>query len=274
MRNVKIGVLHYLISVVNLILFSRHLSEIESRLIENINKTKAVFKDEIKVIEDGLVLMRNLTRVSAKAVTDYKREPNLFTNHNLFARNRELLLNSYFCILSSSYGTQNVILRTVIENNHLMRLFNKKPHYAYEWLPPDKQKRFSEKIQLKYGKSKKSLRTFKPLKVRDETYEESKKLKEDFRKFYDTLCNYTHPNYLGWQELVYRSDDKEFILNVPRFVPEITDRTIGLPVYLIKLSIKVFIETFRSYLVEDVDLARRLDQWQNNANQIIFRHFD
>jgi len=136
-------------------LFGLELSEVENRLFNNIKKTKSTFPEETQIIEFGLALMRDLTQITQDAVNDYKTKPNLFANHNLFARNRQLLLNAYFCLLCSSYGTQFVILRTVLENNNLMRLFNKNPQFAFEWLSEDVQKRFSEETQLKYGKSKK-----------------------------------------------------------------------------------------------------------------------
>ena len=134
-------------------LFGSDITEVENRLFENMKKTKAVFPEEIRRIEWGLALMRDLTQITKDAIKDYQTKPNLFTNHNLYSRNRQLLLNAYFCLLSSSYGTEFVILRTVLENNNLMRLFNKSPQYAFEWLSEDVQKRFPKETQIKYGKS-------------------------------------------------------------------------------------------------------------------------
>src|SRR3990170_1588522 len=116
-------------------LFGSSLTEVESRLFENLKKTKAIFPEETRRIEWGLSLMRDLTQIAKEASKEYPRKPNLYVNHDLFARNRQLLLNAYVCLLFSSYGTQFVILRTVLENSNLMRLFNKKPQCAFEWLP-------------------------------------------------------------------------------------------------------------------------------------------
>ena len=129
-------------------LFGAELSDIESRILENAKKNKAVFPDEIKQIEAGLTLIRNLTQITKEASKEYPDKPNYSTNHELFARNRQLLLNAYVSLLFSSYGTQFVILRTVLENNNLMRLFNKNPQYAFEWLPVNLQKRFTKQVQL------------------------------------------------------------------------------------------------------------------------------
>ena len=104
------------------------------------------------LIELGLALMRDITQITEEASKEYPKKPNLYANHNLFSRNRQLLLNAYFCLLASSYGTEFVLLRTVLENNNLMRLFNKNHQLAFEWLPTEKQKRFTAEIQLSYGK--------------------------------------------------------------------------------------------------------------------------
>jgi hypothetical protein len=45
-------------------LFGSNLQGIESRLFDNLNKTKAVFPDETSHLEVGLELMRNLTKVT------------------------------------------------------------------------------------------------------------------------------------------------------------------------------------------------------------------
>jgi hypothetical protein len=253
-----------------MVLFTKNLSEIEARLMENIKKSRFVFSDEITVIEKGLLLMKELTKVSAIAISDYERNPHLFSNHNLFARNRELLLNCYICILTSSYGTHNVIARTVLENNQLMRLFRKNDQKAFEWLSKETQSRFSGKIQEEYGKSNLACQTFRPSDVRKLAFLDQ--IRGDIKVLYDQLCNYTHPNYEGWKHLVYRTGDKEYVLRTPHFVDKITDGTIGLTVYLIKSSIKEFVETFRFYLKQYPNLAERLDKWQKDSNQILFRH--
>lgn len=255
-----------------MVLFTKHLSEIESRLLQNIKKTSFVFSDEMTVIEDGLLLMTELTEVSAIAISDYRRNPHLFTNHNLFARNRELLLNCYISILTSSYGTHNVLARTVLENNQLMRLFRKNDFKAFEWLSKEAQSRFPTEIQEEYGKSKLVSQTFKPSVVRKVAF--YGQVRSDIQRLYKELSDYTHPNYEGWKHLVYRIGGKEYVLRTPRFVDKITDGLIGLTVYLIKLSIKEFVETFRHYLKEYPNLLEKLEKWQKESNQILFRHMD
>jgi hypothetical protein len=252
-------------------LFGSKVSEIESRLFDNIEKTKSVFPEEIQRIEFGLVLMRDLTQVTKEAVDDYRTRPNLFANHNLFARNRQLLLNAYICLLSSSYGTQFVILRTALENNNLMRLFNKEPQYAFEWLSKERQNQFSRRTQLEYGKSGEANKLFKPSWVRKQVFNEveNEKAGSGIEKFYGELSNYTHSNYRGWQELVGKRGGTEIILNIPRFLPSNADKATGIMLYLMQLSFKTFVETFKGYLG---GFADQLEEWQENFNRLILRY--
>lgn len=256
-----------------MILFGSKLSEVESRLFDNIKKTKSIFPEETQKIEFGLALMRDLAQVTQSAVNDYKTRPNLFVNHDLFARNRQLLLNAYFCLLCSSYGTQFVILRTVLENNNLMRLFNKNSQYAFEWLPKEKQRRFSKETQLKYGKSHMANRTFKADFVRKHVFNEigKKKVRSEISKFHNQLSNYIHPNFLGWQELVGQRGEIEIILNMPRFLLNNAEKAVGITLYLTQLSFKTFVETFKDYVG---GFADQLKEWQDNYNQLIVKYID
>jgi hypothetical protein len=254
-------------------LFGSNLAEVDSRLFENLKKTKAVFPEETQRIEWGLDLMRNLTQITKEASKDYPTRPNLYANHNLFARNRQLLVNAYVCLLFSSYGTQFVILRTVLENNNLMRLFNKNPKYAFEWLPINRQKRFTKETQLKYGKSGKHDETFDPFPVTNLLYDTmgKAKVKKDINKFYGQLCNYTHPNFVGWQELMGEKGEGEFILNIPSFSTTNSETGIGVTLFLMQVSFKSFVETFKGYLAR---FAYQLEEWQDNFNRLIPRFQD
>jgi hypothetical protein len=254
-------------------LFGSNLNEVENRIFENLKKTKAVFPEETRRIEWGLALMRDLTQITKDAIKDYKTKPNLFTNHNLFSRNRQLLLNAYFCLLSSSYGTEFVILRTVLENNNLMRLFNKNPQYAFEWLSEDAQKRFPKETQIKYGKSGKHDKKYKAGFVRKHVFEEieQEKVRKDITQFYDDLCHYTHPNFRGWHELTGKLRDIEIILNMPHFQEKNAETAVGISLFLMQLTFKPFVETFKGYLA---GFAYQLEEWQSNFNKLILRYND
>lgn len=251
-------------------LFGLKLSEVENRLFDNIKKTKSTFPEETQTIESGLALMRDVTQVTQDAVNDYKENPNLFANHNLFARNRQLLLNAYFCLLCSSYGTQFVILRVILENNFLMRLFNKKPQLAFEWLSKEMQGRFPKEIQLKYGKSGISDRRIE-VNLEKRIFKEiaKKTARSEISTFYKQLSNYIHPNFLGWQELIGDKEQHLIILNMPQFTPQNTDKAIGIMLYLTQLSIKEFVDIFKDHLLP---FAVQLKKWQDNYFRLIVRY--
>lgn len=255
--------------VVTMTLFGAKFTEVESHLFENLKKTKAIFPEETQILEHGLALMWNLTQVTYDAMKDFRTKPNFYANTNLFGRNRQLLFNAYFCMLCSNYGTQFVLLRTVLENNNLMRLFNINPKYAFEWLPKEKQKRFSLETQLKYDGSIEK-KPFNPFCVMKDVLGEikQKKVKENIAKLYGQLCNYTHPNFLGWQELMATQGENEILLPLPVFMDVNTEIVMGMTLYLTQLSFKTFVETFKDYTVGfDTQLA----EWQSGFNKLIIK---
>jgi len=245
-------------------LFGSNLEVIEARLQENLRKTKGVFPEETHQLEYGLELLRNLNKEFQETVNEYPKKPYLYTNHNLFSRNRQLLLNAYTSLLFSSYGTEFVILRTVLENNNLTRLFTKKPQYAFEWLPKTLQERFPQETKLKFGQSGRAERRFKAKFVRDGVYGKKGKetVQSDIEQFYSDLCNYTHPNHKGWQELVFREPDSpEMISNIPEFQDEIAETGIGVGQFSMQTTFKAIVETFKGYWQLDF-FSFQLTEWQ------------
>jgi hypothetical protein len=204
------------------------LSGLERQFSENADKTKAVFAEETTTIESGLALMFKLTAELNETLRK-KNDPNLLANRNLFARNRQLLLEAYSSTLRSNYGTAFVILRTVLENNNLMRLFNLHPEYVSEWLSGEE---------------------FENWWVRDELFKEINKedVGKNIREIYGELCDYTHPNFKGWQELLGSAGTEEVLLETPAFVGDNASKTIGLAFLLMELSFKTVVETFKSSL--------------------------
>lgn len=252
-------------------LFGYDLTEIDARLIENMKTTKSVFPDEIKLIERGLILMRDLGGVSKEASKVYKINPNMFANFNLYSRNRQLLLSAYTSCLFSAYGTAFVLMRTILENNNLIRLFNKEPTSAYEWLPEGQQKRFAPEIQEKYGKAGKQNRTFDAFPVTNLVFGDIKnrQIEREMNKFYGQLCNYTHPNFTGWKELVSVKGDIEVIQNMPAFKPVTAENVIGCLLFSMILTFAGFVETFKGYLSGYAD---RLLNWNDEALKIMVRY--
>ena len=252
-----------------MILFGLKLSKVEDRLPANVKRTKSAFPEETQMMEFGLALLLDLTPILKDAEKDYGKKPGMLANCNLFARNIQLLPNAYSCLLGASYGTQFVILRTILENNNLMRYFTKNPQYAYEWFPRIIQKRFSKETQLAYGKSGKESQTFYPASVRSDIFGTKGKVKQDIEKFYDRLCNYTHPNFPGWQELIDMKDKHEFIQTLPQFSPDYTYTAIGMTLYLTQYSFKTFTETFKGYILP---YALQLTKWQQDYLKMMVRY--
>jgi len=254
-------------------LLGTKLSDVESRLVKNAEKNRAVFPEEILQIESGLILLRDLTKITKEASKEYPNKPNYYANHELFARNRQLLLSAYVNLLFSAYGTNFVILRTVLENNNLMRLFNKNPKFAFWWFPRSIQKRFSKEVQSKFSKQVKERQTYKPGFVRKKIFDtvEKETLRDEIREFYSQLCDYTHPNYTGWKELTVQKEGVEMILNVPHFSLKESETAMGVYLFIMQGTLKGFVETFRDYLKE---FASQLNTWQDRTRGLLQRRLE
>lgn len=253
-----------------MILFSSKLSEVENRLLSNIKKTSFAFSEETQLVESGLTLMRDIAHGTQDSVRDYKKNPNFLTNHNLFARNRELLLNAYFCDLCSSYGTQVVILRVVLENAFLMRLFNKEPKLAFEWLSKEIQQQFSSEIRMKYGKSGISEKRIKVDLNKGIFRDVAKKgARNDISRFYKQLSDYSHPNFVGWQHLISANEGYGIVQCIPQFSQDYAIETIGIMLYSMQLSFKAFYETFK-YSLPSFDT--QLNKWQENFTKLMVKY--
>jgi len=257
-----------------MMIFGQGLSQTELKLLRNIKITKAAFPEETKAIEEGLALMYSysLTEDVNEAVRKDTR-PQIYANRNLFARNRQLLLNGYFCMLCSNYGTQFVILRTVLENNDLMRLFNLKPQYAYEWLSAEKQERFPTKTQSEYRKSDRHDREFKDWFVRKELFQQPEKgvVAETLKKIYEELCDYAHPNFRGWSELMGLRKEEEIIMEMPAFTTDNAFIVVRLTLYLMQLSFKTLVETFKSHIL---DFLVQLEKWQHANEALTIKYLE
>jgi hypothetical protein len=214
--------------------------------------------------------MRDIAYGTQDTVRDYKKNPNFLANHNLFARNRELLLNADFCMLSSSYGTQVVILRVVMENAFLMRLFNKEPQFAFEWLSKEIQQQFSNEIKTKYGKSGISYKRIK-VDVNKGIFREvvKKGARTDANNYYKELSDYSHPNFAGWTHSISANGRYGIAENMPQFSEDYADKAVGMMLYSMQLSFKAFYETFK-YSLPPFDT--QLNIWQENFTKLMEKY--
>ena len=249
-------------------IFGAELSKVEIQQNKNVKDTKSIFPEETKLLEFGLGLMWRFTDIANESADIHKDKPNIVANQNLFGRNRQLLTNAYYSLLSSNYGSCFILLRTIYENNNLMRLFNKKPKSAFSWFSEDRRIKFPTEIQNQYGKSEKKM--FKPdvFPTLKELFGKiaNKKVKSDYERMYGEICNYSHPNYFGWQELMGDKNEKELLLDKPEFVLEYAEIAIGLMIFYTQLSFKTFVETFKTNTMIFND---QIEKWIEGYNKYI-----
>jgi hypothetical protein len=253
-----------------MVLSSKRFSEVKENIAKNCVKTKQVFPEETQHIENGLALLWEVTQSANDAEKEFSKKPNLLANRNLFGRNRQLLLNAYSCMLGSDYGTHFVILRTVLENNNLMRLFDLQPIYAFEWLPKEEQKQSSSEFQATFCclTEKRNFNPFWVLKT-ILSEERKKKAKSDTQRIYGQLCDYTHPNFVGWQEIMGMKDSKELLLDLPTFSSYNSEHAVVIMLFLTQLSLKTFVESFIGYWS---DHALQIYEWQEKFNKLIVKY--
>ncbi len=249
-------------------LFGDNLGMLESRIRKNSSVTKEVFPEECNLIEVGLALMWDFTAITREA-TDMAK-PNVYANRNLFGRNRQLLFNAYFCFLSSCYGTEYVLLRTVLENNNLMRLFNSNPQYAFQWLPAEIQSSFPSQTQEKYkGCNEKKFQPFAVLKqVQNE--EKQKRVRDAIGKIYGQLCDYTHPNSSGWQEIMAVQRDEEFLLDLPTISGENADEAMKMLLWLFQFTLRTFVDTYGIDCL--LQYSNRWNWWKVTFDRLITKY--
>jgi len=88
-------------------------------------------------------------------------------------------------------------------------------------------------------------------------------------KIYGQLCDYTHPNFVGWQEVMGLKDKTEVLLEMPTFVGANSDNSLKLMLYLMQYTLKTFVETFNQYLR---DYETRLSTWQENLGKVMSKY--
>jgi hypothetical protein len=202
----------------------REIAYINMHIVE---RTEKVFPDETKLIRASTNLMRRITSVSKDAISEFSAEPNLPAVMNLFARNRELVHFSMVCLMNAGYASTKILSRAALENTLCMRLFNKKPDLAKKWSTnPDE-----------FGQQ------WTPQKIRDELFLRDSDLWHSYNEFYWKLCNYTHPSFKGWTELIH----ERAIPWRPLFNADYASECIGLVFFIFVQSLQQFANSFERW---------------------------
>ncbi len=137
-------------------------------------------------------------------------------------------------------------------------------------MPKEVQKRFTDQTKSKYGQSGEHDKTYDPFSVVGLVFHEEKKakVKKDVARLYGQLCNYSHPNFIGWKELVRIKEDAEMIERFPSFSSINGENSIGLLLFLMQMTFKGFVETFGCHLIA---FAIDLDKWQRETKKLLIR---
>lgn len=216
-----------------------------------IQQTEKIYPDEIELILTSTNLMRRITSVSKDAIKEMSEKPNLYAVMNLFARNRELVHFSTVSMMNAGYSPTKVLSRAALENTLCMRLFNKKPELAQKWFTnPDEFRK-----------------EWKPHNIRDELFLRKSSLWKSYNHFYWGLCNYSHPSFRGWMELIHEKS----VLWRPIFNEDFASECIGLTFFIIFHSLQQFAEAFKEWF--DPQLLKEVYNTGLQVSQMIRRHF-
>jgi len=217
-----------------------------------VNRTWKVFPEEEKLLLASTNLMRRMTSISKEAVAEMKSQAALSAVMNLFARNRELVHFAIVCLMNGGYASTKVLSRAALENALYMRLFNKKPDLAKKWFTnPEK---FRE--------------NWTPQRVRDELFKKGTRIWDSYNRFYWILCNYSHPSFKGWGELIHETKG---ILWCPVFNKDYADECIGQIFFIIAQTLPPFILEYTKWLPRS--LTEELRNLGTQVSQMVRRHF-
>jgi hypothetical protein len=107
--------------------------------------------------------------------------------------------------------------------------------------------------------------------VRRKLFEEIKKetVAKDIKKIYGELCEYTHPNFRGWHELMGLLGTEEQMLRMPAFSEGNASEIIRLSLWLFQMSFKTLVETFGKSVS---DFSVHLGEWEKAYKKLMERY--
>lgn len=201
--------------------------------------------------------MRRVTKISPNQVSLLSSEPHLGPSVDLFCRSRELLHFSIVCLVNGGYAEAKILLRAAFENAQLIKLFAIKPDLAKEWIfEPEKFKN-----------------QWTPSKVRRTvvSQEANLEVRNGSDRIYANFCEYTHPSFNGWMELLRKQDNTILISAIPEFNAEYASECIGLICFLMIETLGAYFTVYIKYLSnETCEEAKKL---LPKIYEIVIRHF-
>jgi hypothetical protein len=221
-----------------------------------ISKTEKVFLEETTLLRKSTNFMRRVTIIANKAIASFDEQPNLRAVMDLFCRNRDIVHFSIVCMINGGYSETKILSRVAMENFLLIRLFNMKPNLAKYW--------FSNPEEFR--------KDWKPEEIRKTVFAKFPRRTRSYSEFYGLLCDYSHPSFEGWIELMKKVDSKVFIGCRPEFNADYASECIGLIYFIIMQSIKGFEDAFKEWFTKE--LLSEANLLMPKINEMISRHFE
>lgn len=204
---------------------SSELKYLYARLDDNYMSTKADFAQEVCASERLIEYMRTILDGWDMDAPTLDSRPDLQTSVILFARNRQLFLSAYDLFMSGCYGSSLCLLRIMLENTNLMRLFQTNPKEAVSWT---------------------NGHLFDAHPTVKAAHESKPKLGEKYYKLHAQLSNYVHPHTAGWNELFVPSSKGSGIQNMPTYRKAIAQEVWGILLLLGLRTVTEFVGVFKS----------------------------
>lgn len=216
------------------------MKKLEEMREENSKKCFSEFGDICGVIEESIDTMRRLTVTISSVGREALDNIQFQTNDVLFARTIETSLSSYDHALKGEYGTSKALVRVIIDCALLMKHFSNKPSDASEWL--ENKKEFHENDIRKM--------------VLDQ------KLRKDYEKFYDKLCDYIHPNLMGCGEYfraIPEGDHTRLLVrNASVYDSEYAKDSLLILVFAVYVTLESVLLTFKDYIEREPEMIQKL----------------
>lgn len=219
-------------------------------------KTEKVFPEETRLLMASLNFMRRITGIADQAVSEFDKQHDLRATMDLFCRNRDLVHFSIVCTVNGGYPETKILSRVALENFMLIRFFNLKPSLAKNWFSDPEV--FREK--------------WPPKEIRKAVFAEIPKRIHNYSSFYWLLCDYSHPSFKGWIELMKKKENGIYIRWHPEFNSDYASECIGLICWITLQSTTGYMRAFKKWLTPG--LVLEADKLMPKIFEMVTRHFE